>query len=153
MSFLDNLENNLKALESRDEGGLDQANRRELDRARALAVAPWAEKLKASPWTKALMQLATRAGYSRRVKVNMVWLQTTLRLEAREEKLEIRPTPEGIEAVFLHAGNPLKSEAVELTGDPAPLVTAWMAIVDHQKQLDDEQASLEIVEDELPEDE
>ena len=49
MSFLDNLENNLKALESRDEGGLDESRRRERDRGAPLAAAPWAERLKREP--------------------------------------------------------------------------------------------------------
>ncbi len=62
MSFLDNLENNLKALENREEGGIDESRRRDSERERALAVAPWAERLKAAPFTSNLMKQATLAG-------------------------------------------------------------------------------------------
>jgi hypothetical protein len=141
MSFLDNLENNLKALESREEGGLDEGNRRELEKARAKASAPWAERLKQAPWTQNLMQQATRAGYQRRIKVNLAWIGTTLRLEARGHRLELRPQPDGIAAVFLRGTEESGSGAVDLKKDPQKLVAEWMAILDLQKKLDDEQAA------------
>jgi hypothetical protein len=141
MSFLDNLENNLKALESREEGGLDEGNRRELEKARAKASAPWAERLKQAPWTQNLMQQATRAGYQRRIKVNLAWIGTTLRLEARGHRLELRPQPDGIAAVFLRGTEESKTGAVDLKKDPRKLVAEWMAILDLQKKLDDEQAA------------
>jgi hypothetical protein len=101
MSFLDNLENNLKALENRDEGGLDESRRRDRDRELALAVQPWAELLKREPFAQTLMQQATLAGRQRRIKVNLMWIDTTLRLEARGQRLELRPGREGVVAVFL----------------------------------------------------
>ena len=125
MSFLDNLENNLKALESLEATGLDDAKRRELDRERALAVAPWAEKLKTSPFITAFMRDLTRAGFSRRMKVNFVWLGTTLRAEAREQRLDLQPTPEGVEAVF---GG--QREPIDLDGKPDDLIAKWMALLD-----------------------
>jgi len=51
MSFLDNLENNLKAMESLEASGLDDRKRRELERERSIASAPWAERLKKRPST------------------------------------------------------------------------------------------------------
>ncbi|MDP9054475.1 MAG: hypothetical protein M3N93_09275 [Acidobacteriota bacterium] len=126
MSFLDNLENNLKALENRDEGGIDESRRRDADRARALAVAPWAERLKSSPFTAALMQQATVAGRERRIKVNLIWLGTTLRLEARDRRLEFRPEPDSVVAVFLNEGDELRRETVNLDASPEPLITSWM---------------------------
>ena len=48
MSFLDNLENSLKSLESREERDPGERKRRESDRARALAAGPWADRLKTS---------------------------------------------------------------------------------------------------------
>lgn len=136
MSFLDNLENNLKTLESRDEGN-DDARRREKDRGRALAVGPWAERLKREPYAQNLMREATLAGRSRRMKVNLAWIETTLRLEARGHRLELRPTPDGVRAVFLHEGKDLANEPVDLTADPAKLTNKWMLILDEQKRIDD----------------
>src|SRR5579862_7235000 len=95
VSFLDNLENNLKALEGRDEG-LDDARRRESDRERMLEIAPWAERLKREPYAEALMRAATLAGRPRRIKVNLAWIESTLRLEARGYRLELRPTVNGV---------------------------------------------------------
>jgi len=141
VSFLDNLENNLKALEGREEGGLDAASRREEDRKRALAVAPWAEKLKTLPWARTLAQQATRAGFPRRIRVGMVWLGTTLRLEARESRLDLLPQPDGVLAVFLRGREELGRRAVDITGDPQLLVDEWMAMLDAQKTLDDAAAA------------
>jgi hypothetical protein len=143
MSFLDNLENDLKALESREEGNFDQDKRREADRVRAIAAAPWAERLKKEPYAQALMQTATLAGRARRCKVNLAWIDTSLRLEARDFRLELRPTPKGIVAVFLKLNQEMKSEPVDLTGDPAKLTDDWMAIIDEQKRLDDLEAAAE----------
>jgi hypothetical protein len=130
MSFLDNLENNLKALESREEKDTaGQANRREAERARALAVSPWADRLRNGSWTQALLQQATRAGYARRTKVNLAWIDTTLRLEARNLRLELRPEPDGVMAVFLQGTEELRQEPVDLSGDPQTLVDEWMALI------------------------
>jgi hypothetical protein len=130
MSFLDSLEDNLKALESRDEGGIDQNGRRERDRQLALAVAPWAERLKREPFAQALMRQATLAGRPRRIKVNLMWIDTTLRLEARGYRLELRPGRDGVAAVFLRGQEELRQEPVDLAGDPQNLVAEWMASFD-----------------------
>ena len=68
MSFLDNLENNLKSLESQEEGkeSAERAARtRDAQRASAQAVAPWAEQLKKGPFTAELLKQAARVGFSR----------------------------------------------------------------------------------------
>jgi hypothetical protein len=145
VSFLDNLENNLKALEGREEGGLDSSGRRDLERRRALAAAPWAEKLKKSPWSGTLMQQATRAGFQRRVRVSLVWLDTTLRLEARENRLDLRPEPDGIVAVFQRGREELGRHAIDLGDNPQSLVDEWMAMLDTQKVLDDAAAAASAV--------
>jgi hypothetical protein len=147
MSFLDNLENNLKSLENAEQGGIDESKRREADRARSLASAPWAEKLKASSFVPALMQQATRAGFSRRTKINIMWIGTTLRLEARGQRLELRPTPKGVVGVFLTGINEKSQKAVDLSADPGPLLTKWLAILDEQKRLEDAQAPAEILDE------
>jgi hypothetical protein len=137
MSFLDNLEDNLKALESRDEGGLDETRRRDRDREFAVASAPWAERLKQGPFAKTLMQQATLAGRHRRIKVDLMWIGTTLRLEARGHRLELRPRPDGVAAVFLRGSEEVRQEPVDLTGDPQMLTTDLMAALDEQKRIDD----------------
>jgi hypothetical protein len=125
MSFLDNLENNLKSLESQEDAVANKTrerDRREGDRARALAVAPWAEKLKSSSFVADLLKKATLAGHAQRTKVYISWLGSTLRLEAKERKLELRPTSEGIVAVLLENNAELRTQPVELAGDPDGLV-------------------------------
>jgi hypothetical protein len=139
VSFLDNLENNLKALESRDEG-LDDTRRREVDRGRSLAIAPWAERLKREPYAQNLMRQATVAGRERRMKVNLAWLDTKLRLEARGHRLELRPTPNGVVAVFLHETEEIGQEPVDLANDPQKLIDRWMQALDEQKRIDDQKA-------------
>src|SRR3954468_735070 len=63
MSFLDNLENSLKNLESREERDPNAAHRRSEERARTMAVAPWAAQLKNSQFTKVLLEKAAQTGY------------------------------------------------------------------------------------------
>src|ERR1035441_7101078 len=104
MSFLDNLENNLKSLESQEEGKGDaerQQRDRENRRASAQAAAPYAEELKKGPYTAELLKQATRIGFGMRLKVHIAWIGTTLRLEAREKRLELRPTESGVVAAYL----------------------------------------------------
>src|ERR1700691_5321414 len=143
MSFLDNLENNLKALESRDEGGLDESRRRDQERDLAIAAAPWAERLKREPFAQTLMQQATVAGRRSRIKVNLMWIGTALRLEARGHRLELRPGAKGVAAVFLQASEEIRQEPIDLQGDPQKLVAEWMVVLDEQKRIDDEQAALD----------
>jgi hypothetical protein len=128
MSFLDSLENNLKALESQEPGGFDNSRRQKSDRAHALATAPWADRLKNGPYVKALMRDLTRAGFERRMKVNFVWLGTTLRMEALGERIELQPGPGGVEAV---AGN--RRTPVNLDGSPDSLIKEWLALLDEKR--------------------
>ena len=134
MSFLDNLENNLKSLEANEPGGLDESRRRDSERERSIASAPWAEKLRDGAFTKTLMGLATRAGFSRRLKVYIVWLGTTLRFEAGDNKMELRPGPKGITAHFIEGGEETSHTNLDLGGDPQKLVTKWMVMVDARRK-------------------
>jgi hypothetical protein len=125
MSFLDNLENNLKSLESQEDAAANKHReweRREGERARALEVAPWAEKLKASHFAAELLKQATVEGYKQRTKVYISWIGSTLRLEAKDRKLELRPTNSGIVAVVLENNAETLSQPVELAGNPDQLV-------------------------------
>ncbi len=141
MSFLDNLENNLKALESRDQGGIDDQKSRDAGKKNALAAAPWATRLKQSTWTQTLFRDVTRAGYLRRTKVALIWIGTTLRLEARGHRVELRPGPLGITATFLHGTVEKKTIPVDMDASPDVLINLWMPILDEQKKIDDEHAA------------
>src|SRR5664280_3324755 len=130
MSFLDNLENSLKTLESSEQGKEDaeRAQRtRENQRGQAQALAPFAEQLKRSPYTAELLKQAARVGFSLRTKVHIAWLGSTLRLEARDKRLELRPTPTGIVAGYIENGQEIRTEACELTGSAEDLVRQWLA--------------------------
>jgi hypothetical protein len=130
MSFLDDLENNLKSLESSEQGKEDaeRAQRaRDSERAEAQAVAPFAEQLKKSPYTAELLTQAARVGFSLRTKVHIAWLGSTLRLEARDKRLEIRPTPQGIVAGYIENGQEVRTEPCDLNGSAEDLVRRWLA--------------------------
>ena len=129
MSFLDSLENSLKSLESRDESQQqtkDDQKRREAERLQAQAAAPFAEQLKSGPFTASLLQRATAIGHTRRTKIHIAWIGTTLRLEARDRKLELRPTADGVQAVFLRQNQVESTRQLDLNSDPAALADAWL---------------------------
>jgi hypothetical protein len=75
------------------------------------------------------MRDLTRAGFSRRMKVNFVWIGRSLRLEAMDERVELEPTPNGVDAVFADRRMP-----VDLEGEPEALIAAWMEILDRKRQ-------------------
>jgi hypothetical protein len=130
MSFLDNLENNLKSLESQEEAGeaADRQRRaRERDRAEAQASAPFADQLKKSPFTAELLKQATRVGFEKRTKVHIAWLGSSLRLEARERRLELRPTPSGIQSVYFEDGKETRSEPLDLASSAEDFVRRWLS--------------------------
>jgi hypothetical protein len=130
MSFLDNLESNLKSMESREERG-DQNSRdaklRDSEHARTQASGVCAEQLRKGPYAAELLKQATRLGHAMRTKIHLAWLGTTLRLEARGSKLELRPTPEGVIAVFIENNAEVRSVPVDLAGNPGSLARAWLA--------------------------
>ncbi len=126
MSFLDNLENSLKSLERVEERDGSAHRKRESERAAALAVAPWAEKLKTSSYTSELMNKAAEAGHRLRAKMYITWLGAVLRFEIRGRKLELRPTVDGVQAVFLEGIEELKSQAIDLNGNPGDLIKDWL---------------------------
>jgi hypothetical protein len=129
MSFLDNLENNLKALESTEPAGMEDRRRREAEKREAIAAGPWAEKLKSSPWVGKFMRDLTREGFSRRTKINFAWIGRILRAEALDQRLEIVPTAKGVDAVFGDRRIP-----VDLEGEPDKLIQEWLAVIDRRRQ-------------------
>jgi hypothetical protein len=129
MSFLDNLENNLKSLESREEGNESaeqQQRARERDRVQAQASAPYAEELKKGPFTAELLKQSARVGFEKRTKIHVAWLGSTLRLEARDRRLELRPTATGVLAVYLEGGQEVRSEPLDLKGNAEGFIRAWL---------------------------
>jgi hypothetical protein len=66
-------------------------------------------------------------GFSFRTKVHIAWLGSSLRLEAREKRLELRPTPAGIVAVYIENGQETRTEPLDLAGNPEALVRAWLS--------------------------
>jgi len=130
MSFLDNLENDLKALESRTERDPEalarEAAARDAARSLALEIAPHAETLRNGPFKDGLLTACRDIGHRRRVLVRPVWIDSTLRLEAGVKKLELRPTPSGVLAVFFDGGREQESTPVDLSSDPVKLVEKWL---------------------------
>jgi hypothetical protein len=131
MSFSDNLENNLKSLESREERD-PQAILRERERAQRarrdqLAAAPFAAQLRESPFTQQLMTHAARIAFPKRVKVHMAWIEDTLRLDARNLRLELRPSPRGVVAHFFENSAETQAPVISLESDPAELAQSWLS--------------------------
>jgi hypothetical protein len=130
MSFLDNLENNLKALESREQKDPEalarEAAAREANRSLALAVAPYSEALRNGPFKDGLLTACRELGHRRRMLVRPVWVESTLRLEAGTKRLELRPTPNGVLAVTFIDGKEHESTTIDLSSDPVKLAEKWL---------------------------
>jgi hypothetical protein len=130
MSFLDNLENNLKALESRSERDpkalAREAAARVTARSMALEIAPYADALRNGPFKDGLLTACRDIGHRRRILVRPVWVDSTLRLEAGAKKLELRPTPSGVLAVFFDGGTELERTPIDLSSDPAKVAEKWL---------------------------
>lgn len=132
MSFLDSLENNLKALESREEKDPEKVKRdqrrREADRTAALLRAPHVEALKNSPFTSQLLTQCRTIGHGQRVLVQFTWIGESLRLDAKAKRMELIPTSNGITAVFSVEGAETRRAAVDpQADDPAALARLWLA--------------------------
>jgi hypothetical protein len=131
MSFLDNLENNLKALESIEEKDPEKVKRdkerREVERNGALLRAPHAEALKSSAFTSELLTQCRTIGHGQRVLVRFTWIGENLRLDAQSKRLEMIPTAEGITAVFTRDGVESGRTPVNTaTDDPTAIARRWL---------------------------
>jgi hypothetical protein len=131
MSFLDNLENNLNALERQEEKDPEKMKRdrerREADRSAALLRAPHAEALKHSPFTMDLMTHCRTIGHAQRVLVQFTWLGEKLRLDAKAKRMELMPTTDGITAVFTLDKVETGRETVDPQSDDAmALARRWL---------------------------
>jgi hypothetical protein len=131
MGFLDNLENNLKALERQEEKDPEKVRRdherREADRKAALLRSPHVEALKNSPFTSELLTQCRTIGRVQRVLVQFTWIGENLRLDAKTKRLELTPTTEGITAVFSLDGVETGRAAVDpQVDDAAALAQRWL---------------------------
>jgi hypothetical protein len=130
MSFLDNLESNLKSLESRNEkdpAALErEARERAAARSAALETAPHAEALRHGAFTDGLLTACRIVGHRNRLVVRPLWVDQTLRLEAGSRKLELTPAPDGVVAIYFEDGAEQKRMPVDLTGDPVKLAEHWL---------------------------
>ncbi len=132
MSFLDNLENNLNALERIEERDPDKIKRdrerQEEERQQALRRAPNVDALKTSEFTSNLLTQCRTIGREHRVLVRFTWIGENLRLDAAEKRMELVPTADGVEAVC--SANGVESKRTLLTldsSDPEALVREWLA--------------------------
>jgi hypothetical protein len=131
MSYSDNLENNLKALENQEERDPEKVQRdrerREFERNAALLRAPHVDALKNSPFTSELLTQCRTIGRGLRVLVRFTWIGETLRLDANTKRLELMPTTEGIAAIFSEDGaETARSMVNPETDDAAALVNRWL---------------------------
>ncbi|SRR5581483_9891830 len=123
MGFLDNLENNLKALENREEKDPEKLKRdqerREAERSEALRRAPYVEALKKSEFTSQLLTHCRMIGHGQRVLVRFTWIGDNLRLDAGPRRMELVPTADGISVVFSVDGAEVRRAKINVQSDDA----------------------------------
>jgi hypothetical protein len=129
MSFLDNLESNLKNMEAvgEREDAPGAKNRREADRAARIALQPFVEKLRKSPFTDRLLRAAHLESFRIRARITAVWIGDMLRLELPGKRLELIPSPSGVKAQETLNGVPAEPVAVDFESDPAELLKHWLS--------------------------
>jgi hypothetical protein len=131
MSFLDNLENTLKALERQEEKDPEKQRRdreqRDAERTAAILRAPHVEALRDSAFTSELLGQCRVVGRELKVLVQFTWIGENLRLDAKEKRMELMPTAEGILAVMSKDGAETGQTAVDLAkDDAAALARRWL---------------------------
>ena len=128
MGFLDNLESSLKSMEAvtEREDGAGARNRRESDRAARIALQPYVEKLRKSPFTDHLLRAAHQESYRIRARISVVWIGDVLRFDLPGKRLELIPGPNGVRAIETLNGVPDQPEAVDFTSDPTELLRQWL---------------------------
>ena len=133
MSFLDNLENTLKNAESREERDPAAVRRSQkqadVDRAKARSVQPLADELRQGKFTADLLAEVTRISHGLRTKVYISWAGNSLRLDAREHRLELTPTVDGVVATSFIGRDATGSQHVDLKKSPKVLAEKWLAAV------------------------
>lgn len=132
MSYLDNLENSLKALERQEERDPAERKRRDealrAEQADAAAAAPFLEELKHGAFIQTFLAHASVEGRKLRILVRPVWLGNVLRLDAGPRRIEFRATPSGIEAAMSVDGAPSRATVVLPNDDPRQLAADWLGL-------------------------
>ena len=106
---------------------MDRAARaREAQRRAAIKAAPVVDALKSGPFTGALLTACRTIGHASRTLVRFTWLEDVLRLEAKEKRLELHPSAEGVRAIFFVNGEQTASEPLDLGGDAEALARRWL---------------------------
>ena len=131
MSFLDNLENNLKALESQEEKDPEKVQRererRDAERNAALLRAPHVDALKNSAFTSDLLTHCRMIGRGQRLLVRFTWIGENLRLDANQKRMELTPQPGGIVAILSSDGAATQRIPVNPEADDAEaLARRWL---------------------------
>jgi hypothetical protein len=126
MSYLDSLENNLKALENQAERDPAEVRRKQearaAERAAAVAAEPYVKELREGEFTRTML------GYSLRTKIRPLWLGNVLRLEARDKQIDFEPSADGVQAVFRENGEVIGRELVDLSQPSEPLAKRWLGV-------------------------
>jgi len=131
MGFLDNLENTLKALERQEEKDPEKVKRdreqREAERSAAITRAPHVEALRDSAFTSELLGQCRVVGREAKVLVQFTWIGENLRLDAKEKRMELVPTADGIVAVVSENGVESDQWKVDTEkDDAAALARRWL---------------------------
>ena len=107
-----------------------QQAQRAAERSEALRRAPFELALKESAFAGDLIAACRKLGHAKRSMVRPTWLDSMLRLEARidgvDQRLELRPTGDGVQAVFLREGEEVSSEAIDLNASAAELAARYI---------------------------
>lgn len=88
-----------------------------------------ADELRKGKFTTDLLSEVTRLSHGLRTKVYLSWIGSTLRLQAREHRLELTPTPDGVVAATFVNQKQTGSHNVDLKKSPKPLAEKWLAAV------------------------
>jgi len=86
-----------------------------------------AAALKTGPFTEKFLVACRTIGHRQRTMVRFTWLDSTLRLEAKERRLDLKPTAQGVEAAFYVDNEPTSQRMLTLEEDPEALANEWLS--------------------------
>jgi hypothetical protein len=93
-----------------------------------LLRAPFVEALKSSPFTDTRLTECRAGGREQRVLVQFLWIGENLRLNAKNKRMELMPSPEGIIAVQSVDGLETGRTTIDpQKDDPAALARNWLS--------------------------
>ena len=84
--------------------------------------------MKNSAFTSELLTQCRTIGHGQRVLVRFTWIGETLRLDAKEKRMELVPTSQGITVAFFADGSETWRGSVDpQSDDAAALAQRWLA--------------------------